>query len=232
MAAAFGEAAAAPAIATGDIKTGHLQAADVQQWLTQVQGLDLANPSYQRGIAKLEQLLTALSRRDLPVPKETALLANYPNPFNPETWIPFRLASPEPNTLTDVTLSIYAADGKLVRTLALGQLPAGTYQSRSRAAYWDGRNAQGEPVASGVYFYTLEAGDFSATRKMVIRNRKPSPLTVGRGLVPRRAPVLGANVHGLRAADVFRFGGEIAGDRPPRYEKSRVSSRDLRSVRP
>ena len=126
-------------------------------------------PQLSSGIAKLEQPLTALSRRDLPVPKETALLANYPNPFNPETWLPFRLASPEPNTLTDVTLSIYAADGKLVRTLALGQLPAGTYQSRSRAAYWDGQNAQGEPVASGIYFYTLQAGDFSATRKMVIR---------------------------------------------------------------
>ena len=165
MAAAFGAAAAAPAIATGDIKPGNLQAADVQQWLRDAKAAN-AEPA---GIAVLEQLLSALSRRNLPVPKETALLANYPNPFNPETWIPFRLASPEPNTLTSVTLSIYAADGKLVRTLALGQLPAGTYQSRSRAAYWDGRNMQGEPMASGIYFYTLQAGEFSATRKMVIR---------------------------------------------------------------
>ena len=95
---------------------------------------------------------------------KTGLLPNYPNPFNPETWIPYQLAE-----TAEVTVTIHAADGRLVRTLALGQLPAGTYQSRSRAAYWDGRNAQGEPVASGIYFYTLQAGDFSATRKMVIR---------------------------------------------------------------
>ena len=95
---------------------------------------------------------------------KTGLFPNYPNPFNPETWLPYQLAE-----TAEVTVTIHAADGKLVRTLALGQLPAGTYQSRSRAAYWDGQNAQGEPVASGIYFYTLQAGDFSATRKMVIR---------------------------------------------------------------
>ena len=98
------------------------------------------------------------------VPEKTALLPNYPNPFNPETWIPYELAE-----AAEVTVSIHASDGTLVRTLELGQLPAGVYQNRSRAAYWDGRNAQGEPVASGVYFYTLIAGDFSATRKMLIR---------------------------------------------------------------
>ena len=95
---------------------------------------------------------------------ETSLLPNYPNPFNPETWIPYQLAKP-----ADVSVSIYAADGKLVRTLALGRISAGVYQSKSRAAYWDGKNTQGEPVASGVYFYTLKAGDFSATRKMLIQ---------------------------------------------------------------
>ena len=109
-------------------------------------------------IPPLEQLLAALT------PKETALLPNYPNPFNPETWIPYQLAEP-----ADVSISIYAADGKLVRTLDLGHQSVGIYESRSRAAYWDGRNAHGEPVASGVYFYTLTAGDFSATRKMLIR---------------------------------------------------------------
>ena len=97
------------------------------------------------------------------VPEETALLPNYPNPFNPETWIPYRLAES-----AEVTLSIYSLNGNRVRTLALGHQPAGFYESRSRAAYWDGRNATGERVASGVYFYTLTAGDFAATSKMLI----------------------------------------------------------------
>ena len=95
---------------------------------------------------------------------KTALLPNYPNPFNPETWIPYQLANP-----AEVTVTIYAANGAVVRTLALGPQRAGTYESRSRAAYWDGRNEQGEHVASGVYFYTLRAGSFTATRKMLIR---------------------------------------------------------------
>jgi flagellar hook assembly protein FlgD len=91
------------------------------------------------------------------------LLANYPNPFNPETWIPYHLAKP-----AEVTLTIYAADGKIVRTLVLGHQEVGIYKSRSRAAYWDGRNEVGEPVASGIYFYTLTAEDFTATRKMLL----------------------------------------------------------------
>ena len=98
------------------------------------------------------------------LPDKNALLPNYPNPFNPETWIPYQLA-----TDADVTLTIYASNGRAVRQLALGHQAAGTYQSRSRAAYWDGKNQQREPVASGIYFYTLTAGDFSATRKMLIR---------------------------------------------------------------
>lgn len=99
-----------------------------------------------------------------PLTTATALLPNYPNPFNPETWMPYQLASP-----ADVTVSIYAADGKLVRTLELGYQPAGIYHNRSRAAHWDGCNAQGERVASGVYFYTFTAGDFTATGKMLVR---------------------------------------------------------------
>ncbi len=94
---------------------------------------------------------------------DTLLLPNYPNPFNPETWIPYQLAVP-----SKVSIAIYAADGKLVRTLDLGYQSVGHYDSRSRAAYWDGRNALGEPVASGVYFYTLTAAEFTATRKMLI----------------------------------------------------------------
>ena len=94
----------------------------------------------------------------------TILLPNYPNPFNPETWIPYQLAKP-----ADVKLTIYDINGRIVRDLDLGHQRAGIYQSRARAAHWDGRNAQGEPVASGLYFYTLKAGEFSATRKMLIR---------------------------------------------------------------
>lgn len=97
------------------------------------------------------------------LPDKNALLPNYPNPFNPETWIPYQLAKS-----VDVSISIYAADGKVIRTLQLGNMTAGIYTSRSRAAYWDGKNETGEPVASGVYFYTITANDFTATRKMLI----------------------------------------------------------------
>ena len=131
---------------------------DIQMWLSQAQQLGLSGTTYQKGFTMLQQLLRALT------PKETALLANYPNPFNPETWIPYQLAAP-----VDVTVTIYAVDGTVVRTLSLGHQPIGIYQGKSRAAYWDGKNAHGEPVASGVYFYTLTAGDFTATRKMLIR---------------------------------------------------------------
>ena len=159
VAEAVDAAAGAPAIAREDIKPGSLQAADVHRWIRDAKAAnaDLA------GIAALERLLAALTRAEAP-PKETVLLANYPNPFNPETWIPYQLSE-----AAEVTVTLHSSDGKLVRTLELGQMPAGIYQSRSRAAYWDGQNEQGEPVASGVYFYTLTAGDFSATRKMVIR---------------------------------------------------------------
>ena len=156
VAGALGKSAAAPAL--------HLQvsevltSADVRRWLSQAQNLNLSDVRAQRGISFLQQLLAAL------LPKETALLANYPNPFNPETWIPYQLAEP-----AAITVKIYEMNGHVVRTLVLGYQPAGIYKSRRRAAYWDGKNQQGEVVASGVYFYTLSAGDFSATRKMLIR---------------------------------------------------------------
>ena len=135
-----------------------LTTADVKMWLSAAQQLNLTDTTSQRGLLFLQQLLAALT------PKKTVLLANYPNPFNPETWIPYHLAKD-----AKVTLHIYAMNGTLIRTLALGHQAAGMYQNRSRAAYWDGKNAFGEPVASGVYFYTLTVGDFSATRKMLIR---------------------------------------------------------------
>ena len=135
-------------------------AADVQQWIQDAQDVG-ADP---QTIALLERLLAVKTLMAQPTPEKTALLANYPNPFNPETWIPYQLAQP-----AEITISIHAANGTLVRTLPLGEMPAGVYRSRSRAAYWDGKNAQGEEVASGVYFYTLTAGQFTATRKMLIR---------------------------------------------------------------
>ena len=160
-AALMGEEAAAPTqYAFGGLHREYLglQAGDIHTWITQAQGLDLRDPILARGLRVLKSLVTLF------VPKETALLPNYPNPFNPETWIPYQLASP-----ADVSIAIYAADGKLVRTLNLGHQLVGIYHQRSRAAYWDGRNTQGEPVASGVYFYTLTAGEFTATRKMLIK---------------------------------------------------------------
>ena len=156
VAGAQDNGAAAPSLHAKALST--FKAADVKKWLSEAQQLPLTDALSQRGVAFLEQLLTAL------IPQETALLANYPNPFNPETWIPYHLAKS-----ADVTLHIYAVNGALVRTLTLGHQPAGMYQNRSRAAYWDGKNAFGEPVASGVYFYTFTAGDFTATRKMLIR---------------------------------------------------------------
>ena len=117
----------------------------------------LTDPAYLRGIAVLEQLLAALT------PKETVLLPNYPNPFNPETWMPYRLAED-----AFVKLTIYDGNGRVVRTLDVGHRVAAVYESRSKTIYWDRRNRFGEPVASGVYFYHLSAGDYSATRKMVI----------------------------------------------------------------
>ena len=157
IAGAFGDGTAAPLALNPNLK-GVVSRADVQQWVTQAQQMNLTDPTSLQGIRFLEQLLTALT------PNETTLLPNYPNPFNPETWIPYQLA-----TSADVSISIYAANGTLVRTLELGHQPIGIYQVRNRAAHWDGKNALGESVASGVYFYYFTAGDFSATRKMLIQ---------------------------------------------------------------
>ena len=96
-------------------------------------------------------------------PQDTLLAQNFPNPFNPETWIPYQL-----NKSTEVKISIYDISGRLVRSLDLGWQPTGSYMTPSSAAYWDGRNAVGERVASGIYFYTLQTSDFAATRRMVI----------------------------------------------------------------
>ncbi|MYB64259.1 T9SS type A sorting domain-containing protein, partial [Candidatus Poribacteria bacterium] len=130
----------------------------VQTWIDKARAADDGSLAFQQGIENLERLLASL------LPEKTALLANYPNPSNPETWIPYHLAKS-----AEVTLTIYAGNGAVVRILKLGHQAAGIYQSRSRAVYWDGRNSMGESVASGIYFYTLSAGDFTATRKLLIR---------------------------------------------------------------
>ena len=147
-------AAAAPEVATGRVEV-----ATVEAWIAEARLANDGSITFRQGIANLQNLLASLI-----VPQETALHPNYPNPFNPETWIPYRLAAPG-----KVTLMIYDMHGGAVRQLEMGHQAAGMYQSRSRALYWDGRNQRGESVASGLYFYTLQAGDFTGTRKMLIR---------------------------------------------------------------
>ena len=163
LAAALMSAKAAAPSACAGIGIGPnqplLRPEDIQLWLTQIQRIDSHDPTFQRGVIVLKHLMEALT------PKKTGLLPNYPNPFNPETWIPYQLAE-----AADVMLTIHATDGRLIRTLSFGHQSAGMYQSKNRAAYWDGRNALGEPVASGVYFYTLRvSGESTAIRKMLIR---------------------------------------------------------------
>ena len=155
VAGAFSEEANAPSLYPQALDL--FTAADLRRWLSEAQQMALTDPTYLRGITVLEQLHAAL------IPQETALLTNYPNPFNPETWIPYRLAQD-----AFVTLTIYDGEGQVVRTLDVGHRIAAFYETRSKAIYWDGRNKFGEGVASGVYFYHLSAGDFSATRKMLI----------------------------------------------------------------
>ena len=151
----FGDAAAAPSAHPQALEI--LTAAAVQGWLTDARGLEVRDPIMKRGFVVLEQLLVSLT------PEETQLLPNYPNPFNPETWIPYRLAE-----AAFVTLTIYDGAGQVVHTLDVGHRIAAVYESQSKAIYWDGRNQVGEQVASGIYFYHLSTGDYSAARKMVI----------------------------------------------------------------
>ena len=139
------------------VGTESIDAATIAAWIAQARLKDDGSLAFKQGIEMLEKLLTSL------IPQETVLLRNYPNPFNPETWIPYQLAQG-----TDVTLTIYDTRGVLVRQLDLGYQQAGYYADRTRAAYWNGRNNLGEAVGSGIYFYHLRAGDYSTTRKMLI----------------------------------------------------------------
>ena len=150
VAGALGDVAAAPAVYAASMEP--FTAQEVRQWLIEARLSGENSLAYRRGIFMLEQLLMAL------MPKETALLPNYPNPFNPETWIPYELA-----TDTHVRITIYNTQGVVIRTLQFGHQSAGYYTGRDRAAYWDGRNALGEQVASGLYFYQLETDEMSFT---------------------------------------------------------------------
>lgn len=155
VASALGEVFAAPA---SKLRGNELLSAEtVRQWIEDARKAGLTTPTSLRGIATLKRLLSMLT------PKTTALLQNYPNPFNPETWIPYHLAR-----AGEVTLTIYDAKGGLVRQLDLGHRDAGFYTDQTGAAHWDGRNQSGETVASGLYFYQLSTGDYSAARRMLI----------------------------------------------------------------
>ena len=146
-----------------DVLSGGVAVRNIAAALADVRHIaETGDARLRKGVALLETLLQLLAEMRA-IPETTALLPNYPNPFNPETWLPYQLATP-----AEVTLSIYSIDGRLARILDLGHQPAGIYQSKHRAAYWDGKNQLGEPVASGLYFYTLTAGEFTSTRKMLI----------------------------------------------------------------
>ena len=111
----------------------------------------------------IHQAFLPIILKNVGIPRQSLLLQNYPNPFNPETWIPYQIRES-----AEVVIHIYNTQGRLVRTLDLGQHAAGFYIGHARAAYWNGRNEAGEKIASGIYFYHLQADDFSSTRRMII----------------------------------------------------------------
>ena len=156
VASHFGESNS-PAAPPAHFTIGPKQFDIIEKWLTEARFADDGSDIFRQGIATLEHLINSI------VPTETVLLPNYPNPFNPETWIPYDLAED-----ADVNINIYNLKGESIRQLSLGLQTAGTYRTPPRAAYWNGRNAVGEPVASGTYFYTFQAGQFKTTRQMVI----------------------------------------------------------------
>ena len=156
VAAHFGESNEPAAPSTHpNIRPEHLSL--IHKWLAEARVSDDGSNIFEEGIATLEHLINTV------LPSKSALLPNYPNPFNPETWIPYDLAHD-----ADVHIHIYNMKGESIRQLLIGFQTVGTYRTQSRAAYWDGRNAVGETVSSGIYFYTLQAGRFKATRQMVI----------------------------------------------------------------
>ncbi|MBC8235866.1 T9SS type A sorting domain-containing protein [bacterium] len=106
-------------------------------------------------------LIQSAESKEFPI--QNRLAQNYPNPFNPETWIPYQLAQE-----SHVAITIFDASGRIIRTIDVGYQPAGSYISKNRAVYWDGKNSFGETVASGIYFYSIRAGNFNAVKKMIV----------------------------------------------------------------
>jgi len=160
----FGEVtvAAAPSIQTSPTPLKHFspkEIATIQRVLAELEAMNHPPPGAKIAIEFLRAWLVDTGY----VATETKLLPNYPNPFNPETWIPYQLSE-----ASEVTITIYDTAGRLVRRIPLGYKAAGVYYSKTKAAYWDGRNSAGEPVGSGVYFYHLQTAHFSAARKLVV----------------------------------------------------------------
>ena len=129
----------------------------ISEWLTEAYQVDDGSDVLRHGIANLEALFNTVT------PKKTILLPNFPNPFNPETWIPYDLG-----TDANVIINIYNLKGETIKEINMGYQDAGTYRRKEKAAYWDGCNSEGELVASGVYFYSLNTGTVKAIRRMTI----------------------------------------------------------------
>jgi hypothetical protein len=145
------------------VQIGDRMEVTVEPALSETKGQSDRSSYFTVTAESIRQAFLPIKLKKVGIPKKSLLLQNYPNPFNPETWIPYQIREP-----AEVLIRIYDSTGQLVRTLDLGQQAAGFYLGRSRAAYWDGHNDAGEKVASGVYFYQLRTGDFSATRRMLV----------------------------------------------------------------
>ena len=146
-----------PAAPERDVVLTPANIENITEWIIEARQLDDGSRVFRNGISALESLLNNI------MPTKTVLLPNYPNPFNPETWIPYDLAQD-----ADVNIEIYNIHGQLIRKLNIGFQNAGPYRSKGQAAYWDGCNSAGEPVASGLYFYSLDTGKTKLIRQMAI----------------------------------------------------------------
>jgi hypothetical protein len=155
----FNQSQTPTAPSLGLMKLDSLQLLAIKNLYNQINSI----PSDDPDILLTKELLGRIIAENMPKIANSQLMQNYPNPFNPETWIPYQLKDD-----SQVTIKIYSVSGDLIRKLDLGYKSAGMYSDRDKSAYWDGRNEFGEHVSSGIYFYTIKAGDFSATKKMII----------------------------------------------------------------